>query len=133
MTTLGTGRVGDAILVSRVPGLAINGGHMASGRMCCFPGHEETAWQYTEDSLAASVDFCAKNGGRKIAGVIITSPDNPTGHTQPLDRQIALAHKALDIGVPFVLFDWIYHRVTAGASLILTGAARLSRLNSAIT
>ncbi|MDL1902635.1 aminotransferase class I/II-fold pyridoxal phosphate-dependent enzyme, partial [Anaerolineae bacterium CFX9] len=30
----------------------------------------------------------------------------------PLDEQILLARTALDAGIPFVLFDWIYHWVT---------------------
>src|SRR5258708_1565829 len=115
MTVLGTGRVGDAILVSRVPWISYNWGPYGVGQnVLLAPGHEDSAWAYTEDSLAASVEFCARNGGRKIAGVIITSPDNPTGNTLPLERQIALAHKALDLGIPFVLFDWIYRQVTSG-------------------
>jgi aspartate aminotransferase len=117
MTTLGTGRVGDAVLVSRVPWISYKWGAYGMGQnVLLAPGQEDSAWQYTEDSLQTSVDFCEERGGRKIAGVIITSPDNPTGHTLPMQRQIELAHKALDLGVPFVLFDWIYHRVTSGQS-----------------
>ncbi|MEP7285524.1 MAG: pyridoxal phosphate-dependent aminotransferase [Chloroflexota bacterium] len=116
MTTLGTGRVGDAILVSRVPWISYSWGPYGIGQnVLLAPGQEDSAWQYTEDGLAASVDFCAKNGGRKIAGVVITSPDNPTGRTLSMQRQIELAHKALDLGIPFVLFDWIYHWVTDGS------------------
>src|SRR5204863_1327926 len=29
-----------------------------------------------------------------------------------IERQIELAHKALDLGIPFVLFDWMYHWIT---------------------
>jgi aspartate/methionine/tyrosine aminotransferase len=102
-------------LVSRVPWISYNWGPYGIGQnVLLAPGQEDSAWQYTEDSLAASVEFCESHGGRKIAGVVITSPDNPTGNCLPLDRQIALAHKALDLGVPFVLFDWIYNRVTSG-------------------
>jgi aspartate/methionine/tyrosine aminotransferase len=49
---------------------------------------------------------------RHIAAVIITNPDNPTGNTITPERQIALAKKAFSLGVPFVLFDWMYHFVT---------------------
>jgi len=46
-----------------------------------------------------------------VAGLVITSPDNPTGHTLTLERQITLARAALEAGVAFVLFDWMYHTV----------------------
>jgi aminotransferase len=42
----------------------------------------------------------------------MTSPDNPTGYYYPLERQIELAHKALDLGISFVLFDWMYHWIS---------------------
>jgi aspartate aminotransferase len=116
MVSLGTGRVGDVLLVSRVPWVSYNWGPYGIGtNVLLAPGHEDTAWQYTEDTLAASVEFCAQHGGRRIAGVVITSPDNPTGFCQPLQRQIELARKALDLGIPFVLFDWIYHWITSGS------------------
>ncbi|HLA42579.1 MAG TPA: pyridoxal phosphate-dependent aminotransferase, partial [Aggregatilineales bacterium] len=77
------------------------------------PGDENAAWVYTEDSIAEAVRFAAQSG-RTIAGMIITSPDNPTGRTLTLEQQIKLAHKALELGVEFILFDWIYHFVTEG-------------------
>src|SRR5258708_1260776 len=117
MSTLGTGRIGDAVLVSRVPWISYKWGAYGIGQnVLLAPGQEDSAWQFTEESLETCVDFCEERGARKIAGVIITSPDNPTGHTLPMQRQIELAHKALDLGIPFVLFDWIYHRVTSGQS-----------------
>ncbi len=116
MITLGTGRVGDVLLVSRVPWVSYNWGPYSIGQnVLLAPGREENAWEYTEDSLAASVEFCERNGSRRIAGVVITSPDNPTGNTLSLQRQIELAHKALDLGIPFVLFDWMYHWITTGS------------------
>jgi aspartate aminotransferase len=116
MITLGTGRVGDVLLVSRVPWISYTWGPYGLGmNVLLAPGDEARGWEYTEDSLAASVEFCAKSGGgRRIGGVVITSPDNPTGRTLPLERQIALAHKAIELGIPFVLFDWIYNQVSEG-------------------
>jgi len=57
------------------------------------------------------VEFAARSG-RKIAGLVITCPDNPTGLTITPDRQVSLAKAALAAGVAFVLFDWMYHYVT---------------------
>jgi aminotransferase len=115
MTTLGTGRIGDAIVVSRVPWISYLWGMYGVGANTLLaPGHEESAWEYTEDALAACVDFSKHTGDRRVAGLVITSPDNPTGNTLPIERQIALAKKALELGIPFVLFDWIYRWITTG-------------------
>jgi aspartate aminotransferase len=114
MTYLGTGRIGDVLLVSRVPWISYLWGPYSLGmNVLHAPGHEDDGWAYTEDGIAASVEYATKHD-RRIAGLVITSPDNPTGRTLSMDRQIALAQKALDLGVPFVLFDWIYNQVTAG-------------------
>jgi len=75
------------------------------------PGHQEQGWGYTEEGLKATVKFAAKSG-RNIAGLVITCPDNPTGRTISAEEQISLAKSALDAGVAFVLFDWMYHYVT---------------------
>jgi aspartate/methionine/tyrosine aminotransferase len=75
------------------------------------PGEPEQGWAYTEEALRECVSYAARDG-RKIAGLVITNPDNPTGLTLPPDRQVKLAKAALQAGVGFVLFDWMYHYVT---------------------
>jgi aspartate/methionine/tyrosine aminotransferase len=115
MTTLGTGRVGDALIVSRVPWISYKWGPYSLGmNVLLAPGDEADAWAFTEDGLSDCVEYAKSCGGRKIAGLIITSPDNPTGKTLAMSRQIELARKALELGVPYVLFDWIYHQITEG-------------------
>jgi aspartate/methionine/tyrosine aminotransferase len=114
MLFLGNGCVGDAILTSAVPWISYNWGPYAVGlNVLRAPGDSSSAWTITEDGLQAAVKFAAKSG-RKIAGLIITSPDNPTGRTMSITDQISLARKALELGVEFVLFDWMYHWVTDG-------------------
>ena len=44
--------------------------------------------------------------------LVVTSPDNPTGRSIAPERQLELARAAFSAGIPYVLFDWIYHRVT---------------------
>jgi aspartate/methionine/tyrosine aminotransferase len=75
------------------------------------PGDPAEGWRYTPESIKACADF-AEESGCKVAGIVITSPDNPTGLTLPVSEQIKLARAALEAGYPFVLFDWMYHRVT---------------------
>jgi aspartate/methionine/tyrosine aminotransferase len=112
MIALGHGRAGDFVLVSRVPWISYNWGPYGVGaNVLLAPGTAEQGWAFTEEGLQASVDFAARDG-RKIAGLILTSPDNPTGNALSAARQAALGRHALRLGVPFVLFDWMYHYVT---------------------
>jgi aspartate aminotransferase len=112
MLSLGHGRQGDAVVVSRVPWISYNWGPYGIGANVLYaPGRPEEGWAYTEEGLNACVDFAARSG-RKIAGLVITCPDNPTGLTITPERQAQLAKAALKSGVAFVLFDWMYHYVT---------------------
>ncbi|HHQ47394.1 MAG TPA: pyridoxal phosphate-dependent aminotransferase [Acidobacteria bacterium] len=112
---LGHGRNGDFVVVSRVPWISYNWGPYAVGaNVMLAPGAEETAWALTPEGIEACVENAAGFGGRKVAMLVITSPDNPTGRTLEQDRQVELARAAFRAGIPFVLFDWIYHRVTDG-------------------
>lgn len=116
---LGYGRQGDAILVSRVPWLCYNWGpYMLGANVIWAPGFEDEGWAYSPESIRESVAFAARTG-RKIAAIIITSPDNPTGLTLPAERQAELAKTALAAGVGFVIFDWMYHYVTDEAPMDL--------------
>jgi len=112
MLALGHGRTGDPIVVSRVPWISYNWGPYGVGaNVLLAPGRADDGWAYSEDALAACVEFAARSG-RKIAGLVITCPDNPTGLTLSPEKQAALARAALRLGVAFVLFDWMYHYVT---------------------
>ena len=112
MLALGHGRQGDVVMVSRVPWISYNWGPYGVGANVLWtPGDPAQGWAYSEDAISASVNF-AESKGRKIAGLIITNPDNPTGLTIAVEKQVSLAKAALEAGVAFVLFDWMYHYVT---------------------
>jgi aminotransferase len=112
MLALGHGRQGDAIIVSRVPWISYNWGPYGIGANVMWaPGNPAEGWAYTEDGIRECIAFAQKSG-RKIAGLVITCPDNPTGLTISPERQVELAKFALQSGVAFVLFDWMYHYVT---------------------
>lgn len=114
MIALGTQEVGSLLVVSRVPWISYNWGPYAVGlNVLLAPGDPAEGWRYTPESIRETAKF-AKEQGRKIAGIVITSPDNPTGRTIPVSEQIELARAAFDSGIPYVLFDWIYHWVTDG-------------------
>lgn len=117
MIKLGHGRVGDLLVVSRVPWISYNWGPYSVGmNVMRAPGQPGEGWQYTPEGIKACVEFAARDG-RKVAGLLITSPDNPTGRTIPVEEQIELARTAIEAGYPFVIFDWIYHWVTDGEPL----------------
>ncbi|MCS6909420.1 MAG: pyridoxal phosphate-dependent aminotransferase [Anaerolineales bacterium] len=112
MLALGHGRLGDLVIVSRMPWISYNWGPYGVGaNVLLAPGRPEEGWAYSEDALRECVAFAARDG-RKVAGLIITNPDNPTGLTISVEKQVALAKAALAAGVAFVLFDWMYHYVT---------------------
>ncbi|HJQ13983.1 MAG TPA: pyridoxal phosphate-dependent aminotransferase [Anaerolineales bacterium] len=112
MLALGYGRQGDLIIVSRVPWISYNWGPYGVGANVLWaPGDPAEGWAYSEDAIRESVKF-AESKGRKIAGLVITNPDNPTGLTISVERQVKLAKVALEAGVAYVLFDWMYHYVT---------------------
>lgn len=112
MLALGHGRQGDVLVVSRVPWISYNWGPYGVGANVMWaPGRPEEGWAYSEESLRACVEYAARSG-RKLAGLVITCPDNPTGLTISPEQQASLARSALEMGVAFVLFDWMYHYVT---------------------
>jgi len=112
MLALGHGRQGDLIAVSRVPWISYNWGPYGIGANVLWsPGDPAEGWAYSGQGILESVRFATRTG-RKIAGLIITNPDNPTGLTTSFERQVSLARSALQAGVAFVLFDWMYHYVT---------------------
>ena len=112
MLALGHGRQGDALVISRVPWISYNWGPYGVGANVLYaPGEAEHAWAYTVDSLRECARFAARSG-RKMAGLVITSPDNPTGNTLTPIEQAELAKVALESGAAFVLLDWMYHYVT---------------------
>jgi len=112
MLALGHGRQGDALIVSRVPWISYNWGPYGVGANVMWaPGDPAQGWAYSEDGIQECVSLASKSG-RKVAGLVITNPDNPTGATTSTEKMVSLAKSALEAGVAFVLFDWMYHYVT---------------------
>lgn len=108
-------RRGDLVLVSRVPWISYNWGPYSVGaNVMLAPGDEADAWRLTAQGIRDAVAAAAKLDGRRIALLVITSPDNPTGRSLGLEEQVELVRAAFAADVPYVLLDWIYHRVTAG-------------------
>jgi aspartate aminotransferase len=124
MLALGHGRSGDMIIVSRVPWISYNWGPYGVGaNVLLAPGRAEEGWSYSEDGLETCVRF-AERSGRKIAGLIVTNPDNPTGNLISIEQQVRLGKAALRLGVSYVLYDWMYHYVTEESPMDLNAFIR---------
>ncbi|HYO88838.1 MAG TPA: pyridoxal phosphate-dependent aminotransferase [Candidatus Limnocylindrales bacterium] len=125
MMHLGAKESGSVMVVSRVPWISYNWGPYALGlNVMLAPGRPEQAWAYTPEAIRACV-ATALESGRKIAGIVITSPDNPTGRIATLEEQAELAHAALDAGIPYVLLDWMYHWITENGPYDLNAFLRM--------
>jgi aspartate aminotransferase len=125
MQALGHGRQGDVLVTSRVPWISYNWGPYGVGANVLYaPGEARDGWAYSEQGLRLCAEFAARSG-RKIAGVVITSPDNPTGRLYSPEQQVSLAKAALQAGAAFVLFDWIYHYITDAQPMDLNAFLRL--------
>lgn len=112
MLELGYGRQGDVLITSRVPWISYNWGPYGIGaNVLLAPGEQEQGWGYTHENLRLCVEYAGRYG-RKVAGLVITNPDNPTGRTISAEEQAALGKAALQAGAAFVLYDWMYHFVT---------------------
>jgi aspartate aminotransferase len=113
---LGHRRRGDFVVVSRVPWISYNWGPYAMGaNVMLAPGDEDHAWTLTADAIRDCRTAADGLDGRRLALLVITSPDNPTGRSLSAAQQIELARAGFAAGVSYVLFDWIYHRVTDDA------------------
>lgn len=112
MLDLGHGRAGDLLVVTRVPWISYTWGPYGVGaNVLLAPGSADDGWAFDEQAFQACAEYAARLD-RRLAGVIVTSPDNPTGKTLSAERQVALGKAALRAGAAFVLFDWMYHTVS---------------------
>jgi aspartate/methionine/tyrosine aminotransferase len=112
MQLLQGGRRGDFLLVSAVPWISYKWASYAVGANALMaPGDARDGWRLTAEGVEVAADQARHLGGRRIAGMVITSPDNPTGRLSSIREQAEIAAFALEYGVGFVIFDWIYHQV----------------------
>lgn len=104
------GCMGASIIVSHVPWTSYNWGPYGIGlNVLRAPGSEDNAWEMTPETITESIKY-SQSCSRPVAGVIITSPDNPTGRTLTPERQVELGKTVVNIpGEQFVLYDWMYH------------------------
>ena len=107
-----TKATGGNIVVSAAPwGSYTQGPYINCLNIMLAPGSADNAFKLTP----AAVDSClerSKADGREVVGLVITSPDNPTGNYMQPDDVDALIEHACERGVPHIFVDVIYQAVT---------------------
>lgn len=107
-----TGGGGDFILVSAAPwGSYPEGSYINGFNMLCAPGNPDNAFKITPEGIDLSVEFVQKHS-RKITGIIITSPDNPTGNYLSEDEMVTLIEHSVTRKIIHIFVDLIYQAVT---------------------
>ncbi len=110
---LGHRRRGDFVAVSRVPWISYNWGPYAVGaNVLLAPGDEDDAWTLNPDAVEG---VCRRGGSpRRAKGgdACHHQPRQPDGEKHGARTPARACPGGLRGRIPFVLFDWIYHRVT---------------------
>lgn len=107
-----TGGIGGSIVVSSAPwGSYKHVTYMNGLNVMMAPGNADTGFRITPEGI----DHCialAKKANRDLVGLVITSPDNPTGNTLEQEDIKTLIEHAVARGISYVMVDLMYHVVT---------------------
>ncbi len=106
------GKYGDNIMVSAAPwGSYLEGPYVNGFNLICAPGDPDFAFKITCDSIDETVEFSNREN-KEVVGLIITTPDNPTGNYIFTNDLIELIEHAVEKGIQFVFVDLMYQAVT---------------------
>ncbi|MEO0162507.1 MAG: pyridoxal phosphate-dependent aminotransferase [candidate division WOR-3 bacterium] len=103
---------GDFILVSAAPwGSYPEGSYLNGFNIVCAPGNPDNAFKITPEGIDLSIEYVQRHA-RRIVGIIITSPDNPTGNYLNDKEIVNLIEHAVARGINYIFVDLIYQAVT---------------------
>lgn len=94
--------------------------------LLCASGNVGQAFRLTPDAIREAVEF-SRGQWRLPSGLILTTPDNPTGNTLSFDELVALIETATELGIPHILVDLMYQAVST------TGRYDIARLWTTLT
>lgn len=108
-------------LVTRTAGLSMivgpapwqsyaQGGYLSGMNMLRAPITHGTGFMLTSDAIAWSVDYASSHGSPTV-GLILTTPDNPTGTFLSLEEIVTLIQTAAEHGIPYIVLDLMYEMV----------------------
>lgn len=105
-----TGVAGDVIIVSAAPWQSYAQGSYISGFNLLRAPRVGERFGITIQGIEACVEF-AEAHGRRVRGLILTSPDNPTGTFTEEAILMQLIERASELGVEYILLDLMYQLV----------------------
>lgn len=107
-----TASTGGNVVVSAAPwGSYTQGPYINCLNILCAPGSADNGFRITPEAIDACVER-SNADKRGVAGLIITSPDNPTGNYIDLAEMAALIEHATARNIPHIFVDLVYQAVT---------------------
>ncbi len=107
-----TGLSGGSLLVGAAPwGSYTQGPYLSGLNILRAPGDADDGFRLRPEAVDAALERAAAEGW-PVAGMVVTSPDNPTGAWTPPEAVARLVEHAVARGVPHVLVDLVYQAVT---------------------
>jgi len=104
--------IGGNIVVSAAPwGSYTQGPYINCLNILCAPGSADAGFRITPEGIDACVER-SNADGRGVSGLIITSPDNPTGNYIDMAEISALIEHATERNIPHIFVDLVYQAVT---------------------
>lgn len=109
--TLQSCTVGHCVIVSAAPWTSYaQGGYLCGFNMLRAPREREACFRLTPTTVGESAHF-SREHRMPVAGLIITTPDNPTGTWLKPDQLATLIEFAVSRGIPYVLLDLMYDMI----------------------
>ena len=103
ITKMGTGNVGDALVVSRVPWISYNWGPYGTAlNVLRAPGHPQEGWRYTPESIKATAEFAKAPGVVKLRDWSSPRQTTPPGARSPLMSRLSWHRLPLNPVIPML-------------------------------
>jgi len=126
-----SGGTGGSIVVSAAPwGSYKHVTYMNGLNVLMAPGTADSGFCITTDGIDQCVEM-GRSEGRPVVGLVITTPDNPTGNTLEQAAVIELIEHAVDQGISHVMVDQMYQVVTDPGLQLYDNNALLASLSPA--
>ncbi len=109
--TLLAQRVGLSMIVGPAPWQSYaQGGYLSGMNMLRAPREVGAGFMLTPLSMMEATNFASEHGS-PATGLIITTPDNPTGTFLTIERIVELIESAMQCGVQYIILDLMYEMV----------------------
>lgn len=106
-----TGAIGGYVITSAAPWVSyLHGPYINGTNVISAPGDPKRGFRITEEGIDACLRRASRES-RRVVGLILTSPDNPTGTYYEESELCALIQHANRNGIRHIFLDLIYQMV----------------------